>query len=584
MASERSWSRVVMACGVVAAMAGTAVGQSDGCAGAPELTLGVLQVDGSRATPDGADACRTGAADVWYSFTAPRDGVLKLNACMTPNGTPVFSVHTGCPGTTANLIACNYQDSYQCGYRPHLEISCVAGRTYMVRVGGGGWPYTVSAWFEDPKPPAGIGPDVVSGDIPEMRAYQTAGDYAAYAFGSTACNIGDEEAIWTNQNNSNQHPVISTSIYRIKEGVFEQLGYAWLKHGWASGTETFCDYCPQEGVLPVLLPGCSDSYDVPQNGTQQILGRRSEVNPTTGIFPYPPMGNPVIADSTSRRIRVPIAGVDPARNAGAVYLGELQYVAADDALADNAMNNVSYREISFPGVRSEPLFEAPIARTKPAIVGWAEADPTVAAVPVDFWHEGYRCRFWVASKVTEVSPGRWRYVYAVFNLNADRAAGGFMLNRLAGTRVLDRELRFAPAHSGEVYDTTPWAFVDAGGQMGWRATQTHEQNVNANAIRWGTTFTMIVESASGPAAGRGRVELFAPGDAGDPSYVEVSLPVPGRGACLADFDGDGFIGPFDYGSFVTMFETGDESADVNGDGFIDFFDYGDFVAAFEAGC
>ena len=58
--------------------------------------------------------------------------------------------------------------------------------------------------------------------------------------------------------------------------------------------------------------------------------------------------------------------------------------------------------------------------------------------------------------------------------------------------------------------------------------------------------------------------------------------------CPADFNGDGFVDFFDYGSFVDCFDNGacppGGTADFNGDGFADFFDYTDFVAAFEAGC
>jgi hypothetical protein len=55
-------------------------------------------------------------------------------------------------------------------------------------------------------------------------------------------------------------------------------------------------------------------------------------------------------------------------------------------------------------------------------------------------------------------------------------------------------------------------------------------------------------------------------------------------SCAADFNADGFLDFFDYGDFVTAFETGVGDADFNNDGFVDFFDYADFVTAFELGC
>lgn len=55
-------------------------------------------------------------------------------------------------------------------------------------------------------------------------------------------------------------------------------------------------------------------------------------------------------------------------------------------------------------------------------------------------------------------------------------------------------------------------------------------------------------------------------------------------SCAADFNADGFLDFFDYGDFVTAFETGVGNPDFNRDGFVDFFDYADFVTAFEIGC
>ncbi len=51
-----------------------------------------------------------------------------------------------------------------------------------------------------------------------------------------------------------------------------------------------------------------------------------------------------------------------------------------------------------------------------------------------------------------------------------------------------------------------------------------------------------------------------------------------------DVNGDLFVDFFDYGDFVTAFETGTSLGDFNADGFIDFFDYDGFVTAFETGC
>ena len=72
---------------------------------------------------------------------------------------------------------------------------------------------------------------------------------------------------------------------------------------------------------------------------------------------------------------------------------------------------------------------------------------------------------------------------------------------------------------------------------------------------------------------------------GTPNGNVVWTADPG---CLADFNRDGFVDFFDYGSFVDCYEEQacppGTSADANQDGFVDFFDFAFFVGVFETGC
>lgn len=578
---------------VLSALAGlgaqAAIAQSDNCAGAVPLPMGNPMPNMGGFTLDGSSDCNNLSPDGWYTVTSPTDAVVVIEACQR-NASPTLSIHTGCPGTSANMIMCSYKDSYACNGMSRIESPIAAGQTYYVRIAGGAG-VVLTTWVTTPEVVGGQGPDVISGDIPEMARYGNSGGFAAMALGSAACNPGTANVIWTNQNNSNQHPVISTSMYRLKDGIIEQMGYAWMKHGWASGTETWCDYCPTTGVFPYLIPGCTDSYDVPQNGTQSILGPRSEINPTTGFFPYPPANPNNIVDSTTRRIRVPQASIDPALNPGARYFAELHYVAADDAAAGNAMNNASYRQISFATANSPPAFAGQTQRTKPAILAWGDNEPGVTAVPVDTIEGGYQTRYWIASKATQTSPGQWRYVYAVFNLNSNRAAAGLVLPKYPGVQVSGASIRIPPAHPGEIYSTTPWAATSDASTFGWMCTQTHAQNPDANALHWGIMYTMIINANTPPTSGPAKLKLFAPptfGDPSEPMELTVSIPVPSGIYCPADFDRDGAVDFFDYDAFVRCFIgegcPAGQNADFNNDTTVDFFDFDDFVVAFETPC
>jgi len=102
------------------------------------------------ATNDGSATCGLSASnpDVWFTFTAPYSGRLIAATCGS-NDFPqadqgidtVLSLHSGCPGTTANQIACSDDtsdpDCYQVGtnrYDSYLAYNIAAGETVKFRV------------------------------------------------------------------------------------------------------------------------------------------------------------------------------------------------------------------------------------------------------------------------------------------------------------------------------------------------------------------------------------------------------------------------------------------------------------------
>ena len=73
---RRGSSVVLLALG---GLGGGAMGQSDDCAGAPPLPMGVVRFTQFGYSPDGEDQCWNGVADGWQAFTAPADGMLVLD-------------------------------------------------------------------------------------------------------------------------------------------------------------------------------------------------------------------------------------------------------------------------------------------------------------------------------------------------------------------------------------------------------------------------------------------------------------------------------------------------------------------------
>ena len=112
---------------------------NDNCANAIVVTNGTYTGSTTGMTRDGSASCGSSSTtvDVWYSYTAPATGTLNLNSCGSGYDT-VLSVHSGCPGTSSNQLACNDD----CGGSPCggvascLSRAVTAGVTYRIRVSG----------------------------------------------------------------------------------------------------------------------------------------------------------------------------------------------------------------------------------------------------------------------------------------------------------------------------------------------------------------------------------------------------------------------------------------------------------------
>ena len=404
-----------------------------------------------------------------------------------------------------------------------------------------------------------IGPDLIVGAFYSgVYDWGSSGNVAAFSIGSQACNVGDQPAAWVSGNN--QHPVIAQNIFRVRNGSFEQIGMGWLKHGFSAQQWNLCGGCQPSATPQALGPGCSDPYNASLNGNQPLLGPRSEVNPVTGFFPYPPSSPPIVDALIDRRIQIDHADLDPALNAGAVYFGELQYVSADDAAAGNQNNNASYKEfVVTPSGSTYLITDSGANFTQmPAMYGWQLVHPTVSIATEDIPGDG---RFFIGHHAMSLGGGLTRHVYAVHNLNSDRSAGAFTVNLPGGTTILNPTFHDVHHHSGEPYDGTDWTPTITGSSISWSVAQPYAADPNGNAIRWGTCYTFSFESDQAP-TGRS-IDLFKPacqlagaptltlhGDGSPNSWVGLDLlAVPSAGVVVAT---DTDPGPTSFGALGTV--------------------------------
>jgi len=368
--------------------------------------------------------------------------------------------------------------------------------------------------------PSLAGPDVIVGDLPGLTDYGRLGDTAALAVGTTSCNAGNQELNWY-QLPDNRHPVIAQNMYRLKDGRLQQIGQAWLKHGFTAlqGTTCFSDCQPAANGTHLGIH-CSDPYGAGLNSGPN-LGPRSEVNPVTGYYNGATANNHTghVHTAISHGLQVKHADLG---NAGATYFVEGHYIASDDAASGNGNNNASYRQYSVSGNSANWTFTSVGAtvREQPAIRAWPGATfTTLDSWPVDG-------RIIVAHKVTSLGGGQYRYDYAVYNMNSDRGIRSFSVP--VGTATITNIGFWAPLSHDEGFSNAAWAAVNAGGNLTW-STDSYATDPNANAIRWATMYNFWFDANVAPVGSTATVGRFKPG--AGPAVIIGTVQAPAPGDC-----------------------------------------------------
>ena len=418
----------------------------------------------------------------------------------------------------------------------------------------------------------GDGADVIVGDLPDLSNFtptSTEAGFDSFAVGTTSCNLGNVDLNWYTASNSpyswdNRHPVIGQNLYRMHNGRFEQIGQAWLKHGFTALSGNLCATCNGHSG-EVLGVGCSDPYSSGLNGGQGGLGPKWQVNAANGMYRYP-FTNSSGSGETYKRLRVRTADLSTTTYAGATYFIEGQYVCGDDAAANNKNNNLSWRRVIFSAASGTPAHfnigfpsspSEPTTRAQAAIWAWKAADPSVTIQSAEVPGDG---QFILGCKVSGPVAGLYTYEYALHNVNSDRCAGSFSVPYPAGTTVSAIGFHDVEYHSGEPnaapadpaaddwastasatsvtwagpsYFGTPASYVmsptvpfmlaaDASNQPLWTAGTGNDHS--ANVLRWGTLYNFRFQTTVAPAAGSIQIGLWRPGTG---STLNISIPTPG---------------------------------------------------------
>ncbi|MFQ5491373.1 MAG: hypothetical protein ACE5GE_11695 [Phycisphaerae bacterium] len=428
------------------------------------------------------------------------------------------------------------------------------------------------------------GPDVIvhllAQNGTDINEFGPVGGVMAYAWGTTSCNNGNQVLQWAAE--SQFHPVIAQNMYRLKNGKLEQIGMAWLKHGFCALSEPGCGSCQSTGC-ETLGVGCADTYWAGLNDSG--LKPRSPVNASTGQFPFPepqvPTGPPEIAG----RVQVQVSDIDLAQNPGARYFIEGHYVTQDDSssgtLPGNGgtpVNNASWREVDVTDMQNLTSI-GPTMTEAPAIAAWKLIDPAVTLTKASLAGDG---KFRIAYKATDLGGGMYNYEYAVFNLDSHRSCGSFSIPIPAGVTVSNVGFHDVDYHSGEPYTNIDWPATVSGCQITW-STEDHATNPNANALRWSTLYNFRFDANGPPAAAVGTLGLFRPGT---PTSLSVNLQGPSAVCIAGDENCDGDRDLQDYAAMQSCYGPGTlpiecQTFDTDCGGTLDLIDYSSFVSGFD---
>jgi hypothetical protein len=367
-------------------------------------------------------------------------------------------------------------------------------------------------------------PDVIVGMIygssgtgGDLNNWGSQGGITAFSMGTMSCNVG---SCWLNWfQGTAEHPVIGQNMFRLKDGRFEQIGQSWLKHGFQALAQNLCGACVDPLDSSHLGVNCSDPYSPTFNANQAKLGPKFEVNPSTGVFPYP-FGGGSGSGAVYKRLQVHDTDLSPAQNAGALYFVEAQYVTHDDATAGNDDNNASYRSasVSLDSGAYKVTLLASTVQGSPAIKAWQDTDSSVteATIPAG---DGI---FILSAKATALGAGIYHYEYALQNLNSNRAGQSFSVPIPQGAVITNVGFHDVDYHSGEPYAGTDWTPTVLANSITWE-TQTYATNQNANALRWGTLYNFRFDANVSPKTAPATIGLFKPGV---PGSLQVNTVTP----------------------------------------------------------
>jgi hypothetical protein len=371
--------------------------------------------------------------------------------------------------------------------------------------------------------------DVQLGELYGMLSAAHAGTYpngsAGLSAATTSCNNGDVNVPW-NEPMAETHPFIGLAMFRIEDGVLEQIGRNWIKHGWFAFANDQCDLGCVGGGGTYLAVGCSDTYSAYNNASLYTLGPRAEVNPHTGDWsacgsffdatPVDCLRNyvPTLNEeqfNVDHRVHVADADLD---HEGAVYRYEGVYYVKNDA---DIANNIGWRECTMSWTGSNwsfadvnPIQNAP--EPGPVVATWGDQTSNVVVAPDDG-------EAWLSVAVTDLGGSQWHYEYAFYNRTSAR---GFREFTVPVGDASVSNVEFGDLDDSSANDW-PWQIAD--GLLTW-STDEEANNPTAPALEYQMLFNFRFDADAPPLGASARGALFRSGT-GEIFFLDTQAPSSG---------------------------------------------------------
>ncbi len=577
---------------------------NDTCPNAAPIGVGSVFGVSSAATTDGSDSCNpTSGGDVWYAFTAPASGTLFVNTCGSAYDT-VLSVHSGCPGTAANQLACD-DDSGNCGAVPRRQSSTSllvdGGQTYLIRVAGfggavGSFQLNLGFTSAPGADACASAPSIAAGSYIDTTV-------GATTDGAAGCVDGTGADKWY----AFTAPATGTMFVDTCGSAFDTVISV---HAGCPGNAANQLACDDDGGNCGATPRRQSSTSAAVVGGQTYLIRVAGFSGAAGAYQFNIGFSPVAPSDNCSAAPVITAGLYSGTTVG----------ATGDGLADCGASSGS------PDV----WYAFPVG-------------PVNGTLLVDLCGSAYDT---VVSLHRECDTGAPGYLVACNDdsdacerqsqIDAPVAAGETYLFRVSGyagsAGAFTMQVSFAPATGADDCGSAP--LVVPGTIVGdtTGATQDGAASCTNGATRdvWfvyaapargslvidtcGSSFDTVVSVHSG-CPGNAANQIGCNDDdfticPGTPNHSLLTAPVEAGGtyrirlagfagsagayvmhmafqpACATDFNGDGLTDPDDLSDVITCFFSAPPcpGADINGDGNIDPDDLSDYITRYFGGC